>query len=286
LDDNAYKTDMVKFGKELFEDGVPTLCVGSLYMYGQLLPYLEEKRMKTINVNVAIDGPSGSGKSTIAKTVAKDYGYGYLDTGAMYRAIALYMDRNIESLESEVANGKIEEETVKKIVKLLPSADLDVMYDDNGVQHTLICGEDINGFIRNQKISMEASKVSAIGEVRTYLVAKQRAIGEKTNIVMDGRDIGTAVLPNALVKIFLTASAEERANRRCKELLESGQTAVYETILKEIKERDHGDMTRAISPLRQAEDAVYLDTSTMTIEEVSAAVKNIIDSKIAEAKKA
>lgn len=256
-----------------------TICMGSLYMYCQLLPYLEEKRMdKKKIINVAIDGPSGAGKSTIAKALASELGYGYLDTGAMYRAIALFMDRNIETLEKEVANGKIEPETQAKIVELLKDAELDVVYDDAGVQHTMVRGEDINGFIRNQKISMEASKVSAIPEVRVYLVEKQRKIGEKISIVMDGRDIGTAVLPNANVKIFLTATAEERASRRYKELIAAGQEADYDTVLREIKERDYGDMTRAVSPLKQAEDAVLLDTTNLNIEQSIEAAKKIINS--------
>lgn len=265
-----------EISEKLFDAG-DTICVGSLYMYCQLLPYLEEKRMENKKVvNVAIDGPSGAGKSTIAKALAKELGFGYLDTGAMYRAIALFMDRNIEALEKEVANGKIEDETVAKIVDLLGKDDLDVKYDETGAQHTLIQGEDINGLIRNQKISMEASKVSAIPEVRVYLVEKQRKIGEKISIVMDGRDIGTAVLPNAKVKIFLTATAEERANRRYKELVASGQDADYETVLREIKERDHGDMTRAVSPLRQAEDAAFLDTTNLNIKESIEAAKKIV----------
>ncbi len=263
----------------LFDNG-DTVCVGSLYMYCQLLPYLEKRREKMKKtINVAIDGPSGAGKSTVAKAVAKDLGLGYLDTGAMYRAIALYMDRNLETLEEEVSNGVISEENIAKIRELLGAVDIDVRYDEEGVQHTLVNGEDINGLIRNQKISMEASKVSAIPEVRTYLVAKQRKIGEKISIVMDGRDIGTAVLPNATVKIYLTASAEERASRRYKELVESGQKADYDTVLKEIIERDRGDMTRAVSPLRQADDAVLLDTSKLSIEESIRAAKKIISEK-------
>ncbi len=254
------------------------LCMGSLYMYSAIYEYLKKagEKMNGKVFTVAIDGPSGAGKSTIAKKVAAKYGIGHLDTGAMYRATALFMDRNIDTLEAEVASGAISEETKAKIIALLDNLDLDVVYDEQG-QHTLVNGEDINGFIRNQKISMEASKVSAIPEVRVFLVEKQRKIGEKQSIIMDGRDIGTHVLPNATVKIYLTASAEERANRRCKELLAAGQNAEYETILKEIIERDNGDMTRAVSPLRQAEDAILLDTTSLDIEESVKAACDIVD---------
>ena len=224
-------------------------------------------------ITVAIDGPSGAGKSTVAKAISKKFNIGYLDTGAMYRTVALFMDRNIPELAGEVNAGAIEEKTVKKIIALLENIGIEVRYDENNVQHMYLGDEDVSGLIRTPLISMEASKVSAIPEVRVYLVDMQRKIGSVNSIVMDGRDIGTHVLKDASVKIFLTASAEERARRRYKELIEKSGSVTFEEVLKDIIDRDYGDSHRASSPLRQAEDAILLDTSDLTLEEsVNAAV--------------
>ena len=196
----------------------------------------------------------------------------------MYRTAALYMDRRLPTLAAEVAEGAIHEETQKAIVGLLDGADIRVLYDENSVQHMYIGDEDVSGLIRTPVISMEASKVSAIPEVRVFLVDMQRKIGETTSVVMDGRDIGTHVMPGATVKIYLTASAEERARRRYLELIEKNPDTVYEDVLKDIVDRDYGDSHRAVSPLRQAGDAVLLDTTELSLEEsIAAAVKIVRD---------
>ena len=225
------------------------------------------------NISVAIDGPGGAGKSTIAKAVAAKKGLIYLDTGAMYRSLAFHAIRNgvdfsdgISDEEREIING------------LWKNFDLDIKYID-GLQHMFVNGEDITGFIRTPEVSMGASKVSALPEVRVRLVEMQRDFGKSADIIMDGRDIGTHVLKDATVKIFLTASAEARAKRRYDELLEKGQTVDFDTVYRELVERDKGDMTRAASPLTQAEDAILLDTTDMTLEESVAAVLKLVEEK-------
>jgi len=212
---------------------------------------------------IAIDGPAGAGKSTIAKIVAKELKWIYVDTGAMYRAMALYCLRNGIALDDE--------ETINANLK---NIDIDITHDEDG-QQVILNGENVNAFIRTEEVSLATSTVSAYKNVREKLVDLQRNLAEKTSVVMDGRDIGTTVLPNATTKIFLTASVEERANRRYKEYIEKGQEANLEEIKKEISERDERDRNRAVSPLRQAEDAVLVDTSFMSIEEVVAEILRI-----------
>lgn len=206
--------------------------------------------------NVAIDGPAGAGKSTIAKAVAAKKGYVYVDTGAMYRAMALYfLQNNISSADE------------KKIAESVDAIDVTIEYVE-GAQHVILNGVDVTGQIRNEEVGNMASATSVYGPVRAKLVALQQKLAASTDVIMDGRDIGTVVLPNADVKIFLTASVECRANRRYKELLEKGQKADLAQIAKDIEDRDYRDSHREISPLKQADDAILLDSSDMTIDQV------------------
>lgn len=213
-------------------------------------------------ITIAIDGPVGAGKSYIAGLVAKRLGILYLDTGAMYRAVGLYMLRN----------GVDPQDTVN-VAKCAPLAHVDVRYED-GEQRVLLNGEDISEAIRHNEVSMAASGVSAAAVVRQLLVSRQQEIARARSLVMDGRDIGTCVLPNATLKIYLTADPEERARRRCQQLAEKGVTIPFEQVLSELQARDHADMTRAVSPLRQAEDAVLLDSTCLNAEQV---VERILD---------
>ena len=206
--------------------------------------------------NIAIDGPAGAGKSTIARALAKRLSYIYVDTGAMYRAMALYLLREGISAED---SGRIEEACER--------VDISIIYEDN-VQKVLLNGEDVSSLIRSEEVGNMASKSAQNGRVREKLVELQRQLAAKTNVVMDGRDIGTCVLPGADVKIYLTASVHTRAVRRYKEYLEKGMEADLAQIEEDIEKRDHQDMNREISPLKKAEDAVLLDSSDMTIEEV------------------
>lgn len=210
-------------------------------------------------INVAIDGPAGAGKSSIAKATAAEIGFIYVDTGALYRSVALFALEN--GLDSD------------GLVKSLDKINVSLEFVD-GSQHVILNGADVSDKIRTAEVSMNASKVSAIPEVREFLFGLQKKIAAENNIIMDGRDIGTVVLPDADLKIFLTASAEERANRRFKEMTDPGIT--YEQVLEDIKQRDYNDMHRDIAPLRQAEDAVLLDTTGMTIEEVRNRLKAMI----------
>lgn len=212
--------------------------------------------------SIAIDGPAGAGKSTIAKALAKALDAMYLDTGAMYRAFGLYMLRKGASKDPAAVAASVGE------------VDVTVEYID-GVQHIFLGNEDVSRAIREPEVSMAASDVSAVPEVRARMVALQQRIAEGHSVVMDGRDIGTKVLPNATLKIFLTASAEERARRRCRELEEKGMPQPYEDVLKEMLERDYQDTHRAASPLCAAEDAVRVDTSDMTLEESVDAMKRL-----------
>ena len=213
-----------------------------------------------MSVNIAIDGPAGAGKSTIAKAVAKELEFIYVDTGAMYRAMALYLlQQGISPKETE----KMEEACAK--------AEISIVYEE-GAQQVLLNGENVTGLLRQEEVGNMASVSSANPKIREKLVELQRILASRENVVMDGRDIGTCVLPNAQVKVYLTASARTRALRRCKELEEKGISCVQEEIEADINERDHRDMTREISPLKQAEDAVLLDSSDMTIEEVKEAI--------------
>ena len=220
------------------------------------------------HINVAIDGPAGAGKSTIAKMLAVALGCIYVDTGALYRTIAY-----------SVLKSGIDPNDKAAVIDNLGKIGIDIVYED-GVQKVLLDGEDVSGLIRTENVSKAASLTSAIPEVRSYLLGLQRRLAEQTSVVMDGRDIGTVVLPDANVKIFLTASAEERANRRYKELIEKGEKADYNEVLSEIKERDERDMNRAVAPLKCADDAVLIDSSDMTIDEVVAAMKNAAEQKL------
>ena len=212
--------------------------------------------------NVAIDGPAGAGKSTIAKLVAKEKGYIYVDTGAMYRGLAIhFLDKGIQPQETE------------KVIEACKDAEVTIAYED-AVQHVYLNGKDISSRLRNEEVGNMASVTSAIPEVRKKLLELQQNLAKTQNVIMDGRDIGTCVLPHAEVKVYLTASVETRAKRRYQELQEKGEDCNLEEIAHDIEERDRRDMTREIAPLKQAEDAVLVDSSDMTIAEV---VKTIVD---------
>ena len=221
-------------------------------------------------ISIAIDGPGGAGKSTIARTLAKDMGYLYVDTGALYRAIGLYARRN------GAAPGEI-----GKVTALLPGIRLDLRWVE-GIQRVYLNGEDVSEEIRLPEISMAASDVSAMVPVRDFLLELQRDMARKNNVVMDGRDIGTVVLPDAQVKIFLTAAPEERARRRCRELEEKGLPADYGQVLSELRQRDEQDQNRAAAPLRQAADAVLADTTGLALEESLDLVKRIVKERVGE----
>lgn len=215
-------------------------------------------------INVAIDGPAGAGKSTIAKIVAKTLGFIYVDTGALYRTIAL----------SAVRNGVIDSR--EDIVKMLDKIDVKLGFDETGAQCVYLNGEDVSSLIRTPEISMGASKVSSIMEVRDYLLELQRSIARENNVIMDGRDIATVVLPNAKPKIFLFATPECRAERRYKELVEKGENVTYEDVLADVNQRDYQDSHREIAPLKPSEDSVMVDTSGNTLEESIEILTNII----------
>ncbi len=219
--------------------------------------------------SIAIDGPAGAGKSTIAKALAKELGYYYVDTGAIYRTVAYFLD--LLGISPKDVDG---------VERYIDELTINIEYDEDGLQHMIMNGMDVTGEIRTQSISQKASLVSAHKVVRDMLLDMQRDVARKHNVIMDGRDIGTVVLPKATVKIFLTASAQVRAKRRTDELLAKGQKADFDTILKEIQKRDHQDTTRAIAPLKQAKDAHLLDTSELDIPGVLAAMKEIIGKKI------
>ena len=218
---------------------------------------------------VAIDGYSSCGKSTIAKALAKYAGYTYVDTGAMYRAVALYAQRN-KPTPTPSLKGREHE----AIVSLLENIHIDFIQTPEG-QHVTLNGEDVESSIRTLEIGNLASQISTIKEVRAFLVAQQQAMGEKKGIVMDGRDIGTVVFPNAELKLFLTASPEVRAERRFKELQAKGEKPVWEDVLADVNDRDYRDTHRAESPLRQAEDAVVVDNSQMSREEQMEYIINV-----------
>lgn len=208
-----------------------------------------------MSIAIAIDGPAGAGKSTIAKAAAKKLGYIYVDTGAMYRAIGLY------ALRSGISVTDTDE-----VISLLDEIKLSLARNEQGEQLVILNGEDVSGLIRTEEVSMAASKVSAVQKVREFLLSLQRDMAESNNVIMDGRDIGTVVLPDAKVKIFLTASAEIRARRRYDELIAKGQEADYETVLRDVKQRDENDMNRPIAPLKPAEDSILVDTSDIDLE--------------------
>lgn len=218
--------------------------------------------------SVAIDGPAGAGKSTIAKLISREMGYIYVDTGAMYRAMAVYFSKNKVNPEDESAIN----EAVKNV-------DIKIEYQ-NGEQQVILNGENVTGLLRTEETGNMASKTSKYKEVRSKLVELQRELAKTTDVVMDGRDIGTTVLPDAFVKIYLTASSDARAKRRYDELVAKGEQCDLSAIKEDIGKRDYQDMHREISPLKQAEDAVLLDTSDMNIEQVVAAMRDIIDNAV------
>ncbi len=221
--------------------------------------------MKT--VNIAIDGPGGAGKSSISRTVANELGFIHADTGALYRAIGLYAIRH-DCLDEE------------KIAQEIAHINVELKFI-GGMQRVLLCGEDVTDFIRSPEVSMAASKVSAVGAVRAHLLDLQKKIAAENNVIMDGRDIGAVVLPDADLKIYLTASAEERASRRYLELREKPDCPPYEQILADIQQRDYNDMNREIAPLQQAKDAVLVDTTNMgfneVVEHITAMIQEILD---------
>ena len=218
---------------------------------------------------VAIDGPGGAGKSTISKAAARELGFVYIDTGAMYRAAALYCLRQGISIRENPAEA----------AQAVDSIDIDIAYHEDG-QHIFLNGEDVTEKIRTPEVSMGASDVSAISAVRERLVAFQRKLADEKNVIMDGRDIGTKVLPDAQVKIFLTADASVRAKRRHAELLEKGATVSYEEVLSDIIKRDKNDETRAVSPLVPAADSVRLDTGNLSFDQSLAAVLSLITERL------
>lgn len=219
-------------------------------------------------INVAIDGPAGAGKSTVARGAAKQLGYIYVDTGALYRAVGLNALRN-----------KIDTKNAKAVAESISRIKVDIVFS-SGEQRVLLNGEDVSEEIRTPDASMAASNVSAVPEVRAFLFDLQRDIAKRNSCIMDGRDIGTVVLPDAQVKIFLTASPETRADRRYKELIEKGTQADYNSVLDDIIKRDYNDMHRDIAPLKPAEDSVMFDTTGLALEASVAAVIKIIKEKI------
>ena len=222
-------------------------------------------------ISVAIDGPAGAGKSTIARRLAGELGYRYVDTGAIYRTVAYFMDLwGVSPKDVDGVNRYIDELTIG------------IEYDDEGVQHMLMNGMDVTADIRTQEIGQKASLISAHAVVRDVLLDMQREMAEQYDVVMDGRDIGSVVLPKATVKIFLTASPEIRARRRYKELLEKVQNARYEQVLKEVQQRDYQDTHREIAPLKMCRDSVKVDTSDMTLEESVVAIRKIVEEKLSK----
>lgn len=221
------------------------------------------------NKNIAIDGPSGAGKSTLAKMTAKYFGYIYVDTGAIYRCVGLYALRK-----------KINPKDAAAVEAILPDIDINIKYDGNGTQIMLLNGENVSEQIRLPDVSVYASDVSAIPAVRAFLLDMQRSAAKSSNVVMDGRDIGTVVLPDAGIKIFLTASAEERAKRRLLELQEKNVKTDFASVLKDMTYRDMNDSQRATAPLRAAEDAVIIDSSDMNLQETFETIKKLVKERI------
>ena len=219
--------------------------------------------------SIAIDGPAGAGKSTIAKALAKELNYHYVDTGAIYRTVAYFLD--LLGVSPKDADG---------VERYIDELTIEITYDEDGKQHMIMNGMDVSDEIRTQDISQKASLVSAHAVVREVLLDMQRDVARKHNVIMDGRDIGTVVLPKADVKIFLTATPEVRAKRRCDELNAKGQKASFEQTLKDIQQRDYQDTHRPIAPLKMARDSIKLDTSELDIDGVLAAMRKIIKEKI------
>ncbi len=225
------------------------------------------------HIQIAIDGPSGAGKSTVARALAERMNIVYVDTGALYRTVGY----------AALARGIAPSDTAG-VERLLPSLEIDLRYEE-GVQHVLLNGEDLGDRIRRPEVSMAASTVSAIPAVRAFLLETQRAIAARNSVVMDGRDIGTVILPNADIKIFMTASIESRAMRRTRELEEKGMPASYEDVLREMRERDEQDRNRSVAPAVPAADAVHFDNSGMNVEECVEAVNRLIAERLMPAEK-
>lgn len=215
-------------------------------------------------INIAIDGPSGAGKSWLSKSLARELGFIHVDTGAMYRSIGLYVLRH-----------GVDADDKEKIVAMLPDISVELAFKKDG-QHIYLCGEDVTSLIRTPDVSMYASAVSAIPEVRCFLLEQQRDLASKNNVVMDGRDIGTVILPHAHVKIFLTAKSEVRARRRCAELCEKDKSIIYDDVLSDMLKRDKNDAEREIAPAIPASDAVILDNSDLNPEQTLAAAIDIV----------
>lgn len=220
-------------------------------------------------ISVAIDGPSGAGKSSIAKMVAREIGFIYVDTGAMYRSIGCYaLSKNVDTKDE------------KAVSALLPEINIEVKFSPESGQLIFLNGEDVSEKIREPEMSMAASNVSAHPKVREFLFDFQRNSAKKDNVIMDGRDIGTVVLPNADIKIYLTATAEERARRRYNDFLEKGSDIDLQTVLEDIKKRDYNDTHRAIAPLKKADDAILLDTTTLSVQDTKNKIIEIIKEKL------
>ena len=223
------------------------------------------------HISIAIDGPAGAGKSTIARKLAAELGYHYVDTGAIYRTVAYFFDLwGVSPKDIDGIRRYIDELTVS------------LFYDEEGLQHMLMNGMDVTEDIRTQEIGQKASIISAHAIVREMLLDMQRDVAKEYDVIMDGRDIGTVVLPKATVKIFLTASPEIRAKRRTEELKAKGQKASYEKVLQEIQQRDYQDTHREVAPLKMSRDSIKVDTSDMTLEEVVAAIRQIVAKKVAQ----
>lgn len=220
--------------------------------------------------SIAIDGPAGAGKSTLAKKLAEQLGFLYVDTGAIYRTVAL-----------AVLRAGIDPADAVRVVPLLGGLDIRMSYGGDGVQRMYLAGEDVSEAIREHRVSSAASKASALPEVRAFLLDFQRRQAQEHDVVMDGRDIGTVVLPDADVKIFLTAAPETRAERRLLELEQRGQAADFNTVLRDIRERDHQDETRPVAPLKRAEDAALLDTTRLNLEQSLEGLLSLVKEKIA-----
>ena len=218
-------------------------------------------------IKIALDGPSGAGKSTVAKALAKKLGIVYVDTGALYRTVGYFVRQN-----------NADPKNAEAVTSLLPRINIEVKYED-GLQRVYLNGEDLGDRIRQPEMSMYASAVSAIPSVRAFLLDTQRDIAKKNSVVMDGRDIGTVILPDAEVKVFMFASSEARAKRRYKELIEKGENVAYETVLAEMIERDNNDRNRSVAPAIPADDAILMDNSHMSVEENVDAVIRIINER-------